>query len=99
MSPTAVDVNIYTSSPRQAKPLIGNHENTEVGGFIRDYLELDLKAITEELKKKGTAFDTVSEDGETRSWMGKLPTKGKELDGFDHYHGEFKRDLEYGHMH
>ncbi|KAI9880827.1 MAG: hypothetical protein M1830_000263 [Pleopsidium flavum] len=96
---SAVDVNIYTSSPRQAKPLIGNHENTEIGEFIRDYLDLDLKAITKELKKKGAAFDTVSEDGETRSWMGKLPSEGKELAGFDHYHGEFKRDMEHGHTH
>lgn len=95
----AVDVNIYTSSPRQAKPLIGNHENTEIGEFIRDYLDLDLSAITQELKEKGPAFDTVSEDGKKISWMGSLPDEGLALNGFDHYHGDFKRDLEHGHAH
>jgi len=53
---TAVDVNLYgytsPSSIAEADltPLRGNHENTEIGEFIRDYLELDLNAITAELR-------------------------------------------------
>ena len=90
-----MDVNIYASNPRKAKTLIGNHENTDIGEFIRMYLDLDLKAITKELKAKGPAFDTVSEDGEKVSWMGKLPDEGRELNTLDHYHGSFKRELEH----
>lgn len=92
--PTAVDVNIYTSCPTKAKALVGNHENTEIGDFIRTYLDLDLKTITKELKQKGPAFDTISAEGEKSSWMGKPPTGVGEL---DHYHGDFKRDLEHRH--
>src|SRR5690242_4724555 len=33
---SAADVNIYTSDPKAAAPLIGNHENTEVGEFLRN---------------------------------------------------------------
>ena len=90
-----MDVNIYTSCPTKAKALIGNHENTDIGEFIRTYLDLDLKTITDELKQKGSAFDAVSEAGAGSSWMGRLPNDTRELDGFDHYHGDFKRDLEH----
>lgn len=92
-----MDVNIYTSCPTKAKALVGNHENTDIGNFIRAYLDLDLKTITEELKRKGPAFDTVSEDGERSSWMGKALGDERKLDGPDHYHGDFKRDLEHRH--
>ncbi len=92
-----MDVNIYTSSPRKAKALIGNHENTEVGAFIRTYLDLDLESITDELKEKGPAFNTISQTGEEVSWTGALPDENMNLDSLDHYHGDFKRDL--GHMH
>jgi len=95
VSPAAVDVNIYTSCPTKAKALVGNHENTDIGNFIRTYLDLDLKTITEELKRKGPAFDTVAEDGERSSWMGKPLGEERRSDGFDHYHGDFKRDLEH----
>jgi len=53
---TAVDVNLYgyTSQSSIAEadltPLRGNHDNTEIGEFIRDYLQLDLDAITAELR-------------------------------------------------
>ena len=92
-----MDVNIYTSCPTKAKALIGNHENTEIGDFIRTYLHLDLKTITEELKQKGPAFDGVSKDGGTLSWMGKPLGEDSRLDGLDHYHGDFKRGLEHRH--
>ncbi len=50
--PTAVDVNIYASSPKHAPQLIGNHENTDIGKFMVEYLDLDLEPVTEELKRK-----------------------------------------------
>lgn len=91
---SAADVNIYASQPKDARPLRGNHENIEVGNFIRDYLGLDLEPITKELKEKGALFDTLSEDGTTQSWMGKPVPDEKNLDHMDHYQGDFKRSLE-----
>lgn len=49
---TAVDVNIYASSPKHAPQLVGNHENTDIGAFIAEYLDLDLEPITEELTRQ-----------------------------------------------
>ena len=83
---SAVDVNIYASSPRAARPLIGNHENTEIGEFIRDYLDLDLEAITERLK--------AGLEGEREGWMGEVAGDVNALQTLDHYHGDFKRGLE-----
>ncbi|KZF24464.1 alkaline phosphatase-like protein [Xylona heveae TC161] len=90
---SAVDVNIYASSHEHARPLVGNHENTEVGEFIRDYLGLDLEPITKELQDKGVLYNTLDTAGENVSWTGKLPAEGVLLDECDHYHGDFKRDL------
>lgn len=47
---TAVDVNIY-SSGAGAEALRGNVENTDVGKFLREYLDVDVSDITKELKK------------------------------------------------
>ncbi|OJJ51300.1 hypothetical protein ASPZODRAFT_87506 [Penicilliopsis zonata CBS 506.65] len=47
---SAVDVNIYASSSKTAWPLLGNHENTEVGSFLADYLDLNLENITSQLQ-------------------------------------------------
>jgi alkaline phosphatase len=47
---SAVDVNIYGSAGTEA--LRGNHENTEIGKFLRDYLDVDVDAITKELREK-----------------------------------------------
>jgi alkaline phosphatase len=47
---SAVDVNIYGSTGSEA--LRGNHENTEIGNFLRDYLDVDVDAITKELREK-----------------------------------------------
>ncbi|KAK7723670.1 vacuolar alkaline phosphatase [Botryosphaeria dothidea] len=91
---SAADVNIFASDPRAAAPLVGNHENTEVGEFLRNYLEVDVKAITAELREKGTEYDSVSAAGERVSWMGKVPEEGERLDGqdhLDHYQGDFKK--------
>ncbi|KAK3078918.1 hypothetical protein LTS18_006294 [Coniosporium uncinatum] len=90
----AADVNIYASSAKAAKDLVGNHENTEVGDFLRNYLDVDVDAITKELKQKGTQFDTKGADGKTVSWMGRVPATEERLDGQDHlehYAGDHKR--------
>ncbi|KAG0171378.1 hypothetical protein DFQ29_008858 [Apophysomyces sp. BC1021] len=47
---TAVDVNLYAYGAR-ADELRGSHENTEIGDFIVDYLDLDLQSITKKLNK------------------------------------------------
>ncbi|KAF2236425.1 alkaline phosphatase [Viridothelium virens] len=49
---SAADVNIYASDSVSAKPLVGNHENTEVGKFLRDWLDVDVDAVTKELRRK-----------------------------------------------
>ncbi|KAI9847734.1 MAG: hypothetical protein M1837_001982 [Sclerophora amabilis] len=95
---SAVDVNIYASGSHGSNStlsLSGNHENTEVGEFIRDYLELDLQGVTDELVEKGTHFDTLDAAGSKipGSWMGRLPEPEERLDAFDHYHGDFKRHV------
>jgi alkaline phosphatase len=91
---SGADVNIYTSDPEAAAPLAGNHENTEVGDFLRNYLDVDVEAITKELREKGTQFDTTDAAGNKVSWMGAQPAIGQRLDGqdhMDHYQGDFKK--------
>ncbi|SCV03223.1 LAME_0H08702g1_1 [Lachancea meyersii CBS 8951] len=54
---SAVDVNIYAYANRQKTwyrlldNLQGNRENTDVGQFMADYLELDLQKVTQMIKK------------------------------------------------
>ena len=85
------DVNIYTSSQQTAAALAGNHENTHVGNFLRDYLEVDVDAITKELVEKSSQWDTVSASGMKLSWLGPLPAKDIGHDHLDHYQGDFKK--------
>lgn len=80
---SAVDVNIYASSPKAARKLVGNHENTEIGDFIREYLDVDLEAVTKELVAAGDAVG-----------MGKPVADIKAMAGLDHYAGDFKRSFE-----
>lgn len=86
---SAADVNIYTSDRRAAKALEGSVENTDVGEFLRDYLDVDTDSVTRRLK--------ASENFKDLSWMGKLPEDGERLDGqshevnLDHYEGDFKK--------
>lgn len=68
---SAVDVNIYGSKGSDA--LRGNHENTEIGKFLREYLDVDVDAITAELNKKLDSFGTSTE--ENVGWTGKIPTE------------------------
>lgn len=84
---SAVDVNIYTSDKEAAKALTGNHENIEVGKFLRGYLGLDdeVEQITKKLRKH---MDIDA------SWLGSIPDQGELLsweDGNERY-GNGDRD-------
>ena len=92
-----MDVNIYSSDPKKSLALVGNHENTEVGNFLRDYLDLDLEPVTKELQSKANSFKMFSGDGSEQSWMGASILDEPRLE--DHYHGDFKRSLDCGHLH
>jgi alkaline phosphatase len=90
---SAVDVNIYASNPKHARPLIGNHENIEVGKFIADYLDVDLAPVTKELKEKKTKTSSTGVVEDFGNWMGPegLPNNDNgELAILDDYHGDFK---------
>ncbi|KAL1897095.1 vacuolar alkaline phosphatase [Sporothrix stenoceras] len=52
---SAVDVNIYSSGGAAAEQIRGNHENTDVGKFLRDYLGVSVDDITAELNEKMVA--------------------------------------------
>ncbi|KAH9862386.1 hypothetical protein J1614_011041 [Plenodomus biglobosus] len=91
---SAADVNIYSSDPEAAKALVGNHENTEVGKFLHEYLEVDVDAVTKELREKGVGLMVTNAAGEQVSWMGEVPADGQRLDGQTHmasYSGDFKK--------
>ena len=49
---SAVDVNIYSSGGFGAEKIRGNVENTDVGRFLRSYLDVDVDSITDELREK-----------------------------------------------
>lgn len=91
---SAADVNIYSSDPKLAAALVGNHENTEVGAFLRNYLDVDVDSVTKELKEKGKELKMLEADGTEVGWMGPVPEEGQRLDGQTHlatYGGDFKR--------
>jgi alkaline phosphatase len=68
---SAVDVNIYGSIGTEA--LHGNRENTEIGKFLREYLDVDVEAITEELLENSKSFGVLG-DGQT-AWTGRVPSE------------------------
>lgn len=70
---SAVDVNIYASDHRHARPLIGNHENVEVGKFLADFLDVDVDAVTKELKKKGVKTHLGQYDSDTEHLLEMRP--------------------------
>lgn len=49
---SAVDVNIYSSGGPGTEAIRGNVENTDVGKFLREYLNVDVDDITKELNDK-----------------------------------------------
>ncbi|KAJ4150066.1 hypothetical protein LMH87_010832 [Akanthomyces muscarius] len=75
---TAVDVNIYSSGGPGTHAIRGNVENTEVGDFLRRYLDVDVDAITAELQAKSRRSDEIA---------GVMTARGG---AFDEYHGTLK---------
>lgn len=67
---SAVDVNIYGTAG--SSPLRGNHENIEIGRFLRNYLDLQVQDITEELK--GSKNFKAAGTGEF-GWSGRIPSE------------------------
>ena len=92
---SGADVNIYSSDAKIAEKLVGNHENTEVGEFLRWYLgmEDEVEAVTKELKEHAKIA------GAEEAFLGRKPEDGERLDGqdhLDHYHGDHgKRSCEF----
>ncbi|KAK4175624.1 alkaline-phosphatase-like protein [Triangularia setosa] len=61
---SAVDVNIYSSGGPGTEDIRGNVENTDVGGFLRRYLDVDVEEITRELREKMVVdVETMVEEG------------------------------------
>ncbi|KGO71895.1 NADH dehydrogenase [ubiquinone] 1 alpha subcomplex assembly factor 3 [Penicillium italicum] len=82
---SAVDVNIYASSTKDAWPLVGNNENTDVGAFLADYLDLDVDNVTKLLQ------DTKSGTLQSYDWMGDRLGLNFHTEELDTYHGDFRK--------
>lgn len=72
---SAVDVNIYSSGGPGTEAIRGNVENTEVGDFLRNYLDVDVESITKELQAGSKRSDEIA---------GVMRARGG---AFDAYHG------------
>ena len=97
-------MNIYASSPKDAWPLHGNHENTEVGSFMANYLDLDLQKITDKLQSSASwSAQDDSDSKEPFHWMGNPLGEDVRTEGLDTYHGAFRKrsegDCACGHGH
>jgi alkaline phosphatase len=49
---SAVDVNVYCSGGPGTDAVRGNVENTDIGKFLMDYIDVDVSDITKELREK-----------------------------------------------
>lgn len=67
---SAVDVNIYSSGGRLAEDIHGNVENTQVGQFLRKYLDVDTDKITDELREKMQWNQSLAEPADAMIRMG-----------------------------
>ncbi|KAK0732809.1 alkaline-phosphatase-like protein [Apiosordaria backusii] len=63
---SAVDVNVYSSGGPGTEEIRGNVENTDVGGFLRRYLDVDVEEITRELREKMVVDVEVAEGNEEK---------------------------------
>lgn len=75
---------------------MGNRENTDVGSFLADYLDLDLDDATNKLRssvfwaKRSESNDSASEGVSKKdkfSWLGSPRGEAVRTDGLDKYHG------------
>ncbi|KAB8258978.1 alkaline-phosphatase-like protein [Aspergillus pseudonomiae] len=91
---SSVDVNIYASSTKDAWRLVGNNENTDVGAFLSDYLEVDVEDVTKRLQTPSawTWKPEIEPSTSTSlSWLGDPLGEAVRTEGLDTYHGEFKK--------
>ncbi|KAF9913196.1 hypothetical protein EC991_003656 [Linnemannia zychae] len=58
---TGVDVNLYATGDGYSN-LLGNHENTEIGEVMSNYLKVDLSYITRKLQKTAWTWFQTKED-------------------------------------
>jgi alkaline phosphatase len=65
--------------------LVGNNENTDVGAFLADYLDLDVNNVTKMLQ------DTKTGIFQSFDWMGDRLGLNFHSDGLDAYHGDFRK--------
>jgi len=79
---SAVDVNIYGT--HGSDKLRGNHENTEIGRFLREYLDVDVDEVTKELVENSKSFQVSSGVGTT--WTGAIPID-ENIQSFVGHHG------------
>ncbi|KAL2136119.1 hypothetical protein VTI74DRAFT_5342 [Chaetomium olivicolor] len=63
---SAVDVNIYSSGGAGAEKIRGNVENTEIGKFLSEYLDVDVDEITRELEDKLKGRQAAEPVGQVR---------------------------------
>ncbi|KAI9158914.1 Repressible alkaline phosphatase [Paramyrothecium foliicola] len=54
---SAVDVNVYSSGGPSTEKIRGNVENTDIGKFLAEYLDVDVDEITKELQEKTSKPD------------------------------------------
>ncbi|EFP83769.2 hypothetical protein PGT21_034638 [Puccinia graminis f. sp. tritici] len=58
---SGVDVNLYSYPPDLTKELFGNRENTEIGQFIVDAMEIDLDIVTRDLNRLAKSWHVTDE--------------------------------------
>lgn len=55
-----------------------------MGDFIREYLDVDVDAVTRELRQRGAVLE------QTKKWMGEPVGDARAMNRGDHYEGDFK---------
>ncbi|KAK7417891.1 vacuolar alkaline phosphatase [Neonectria magnoliae] len=68
---TAADVNIYSSGGPGADKIRGNVENTDIGEFLRSYLNVNIDEISEELREKTVKPDSDAVAAAQAAWSAK----------------------------
>ncbi|WAR57658.1 hypothetical protein PtB15_8B711 [Puccinia triticina] len=58
---SGVDVNLYSYPPDLTKELFGNRENTEIGQFIVDAMEIDLDIVTRDLNRLAKSWHVTDD--------------------------------------
>lgn len=59
---SGIDVNLYGYPPDLTKELLGNRENTEIGQFIAEAMQLDLDVVTRDLNRLSKSWHITDQD-------------------------------------